>query len=55
MHGRPIWALSVWGGFICVLFSLSSLLHGSVEAGGVMMLGALVLVGWAVWLSHHEH
>jgi hypothetical protein len=55
MHGRPIWGLSVWGGFICVLFSLSSLMHGSVEASGVMLFGALALVGWALWLSRHEH
>jgi hypothetical protein len=55
MRGRPVWGLSVWGGFICVLLSLSSLMHGSVEAGVVMLLGALVLAGWAAWLAHREH
>ena len=55
MHGQPIWGLSIWGGFICVLLSLSSVMHGSLEAGAVMLLGALVLVGWAVWLAHREH
>ena len=55
MHGRPIWGLSVWGGFVCVLLSLSWLMHGSVEASAVMLLGAAVLVGWAAWLAHREH
>jgi hypothetical protein len=55
MDRRPIWGLSAWGGFICVLLSLSSLMHGSLDASIVMMLGALVLVGWAAWLAHREH
>ena len=55
MHERPIWALSVWGGLICVLLSASLLMHGNPEAGGVMLCGALVLVGWAAWLAHREH
>jgi hypothetical protein len=55
MHGRPIWGLSVWGGFVSVLLSLSSLMHGSVDASAVMLLGAVVLVGWAAWLAHREH
>ena len=55
MHGRPIWGLSVWGGLVCVLLSLSSLMHGSVAASGVMLFGAVVLVGWAAWLAHREH
>jgi hypothetical protein len=54
MHGRPIWGPSVWGGFICVLLSLSLLMHGSPEASVVMLMGALVLVGWAAWLSHRK-
>jgi hypothetical protein len=31
------------------------LLHGSPEASVVLMLGALALAGWAVWLAHREH
>jgi hypothetical protein len=30
-------------------------MHGSPEAGFVMLMGALALVGWAVWLAHREH
>jgi hypothetical protein len=30
-------------------------MHGNPEAGVVMLLGALVLVGWAAWLAHREH
>ena len=55
MHGRPIWGLSAWAGFICALLAVSSITHGAVDAGGVMVLGAVVLVVWAVWLAHHEH
>jgi hypothetical protein len=55
MHGRPIWSVSAWGAFICALFALSSLMHGSVDASAVMVLGALVLVGWAAWLGHRQH
>ena len=47
--------LSAWGAFICALFALSSLLRGSLDASAVMMLGALVLVGWAAWLAHRQH
>jgi hypothetical protein len=55
MHGRPIWGLSAWGGFICALFGLSSLLHGTPEASAVMLVGAAALFGWAAWLHHREH
>jgi hypothetical protein len=51
MRGRPIWGLSAWGGFICVLFGLSSFLHGEIPASIVMMFGALLLFGWAVLLD----
>jgi len=54
MTRRPIWGLSAWAGFICVLFALSSLLHGTVEATAVLFAGALLLFAWAVWLAHHE-
>jgi len=54
MHGRPIWGLSAWGGFICALFALSLLMHGAVDAGAAMLLGTVILVAWAVWLSRHE-
>ena len=52
MNGRPIWGVSAWGGFVCLLVALTSLVHGAVDASGVMMLGAFVLFGWAVWLEH---
>lgn len=55
MHGRPIWSLSAWGRFICMLFALSTLMYGSLAASALMMSGALALFGWAAWLSHHEH
>lgn len=55
MNGRPIWAASAWGGFICVLLALSSLIRGYVAAGVVMLLGTLVLAAWAFWLARHHH
>ena len=55
MRGRPIWAASVWGGFICVLFALSSTMHGSLGAGAVLAAGALLFFGWALWLGSHHH
>jgi hypothetical protein len=55
MHGRPIWGTSVWAGFICILLALSMLLNGSPQAGGVMLLGALVLGGWAFWLMRRHN
>jgi hypothetical protein len=52
---RPIWALSAWGGFICVLFAFSSLVHGAIDASLLMLFGAFVLSGWAFWLArNHE-
>ena len=51
MRGRPIWGLSVWGGFLCTLFALSSAMHGSLLAGAVLAAGALFLFAWALWLA----
>jgi hypothetical protein len=53
MRQRPVWALSAWGGFICMLFALSSLMHGAIAASLLMVFGAAVLVGWAFWLARH--
>jgi hypothetical protein len=52
MNGRPIWGVSAWGGFICLLFAFSALMHGAFAASGVMVLGALMLFGWAAFLEH---
>jgi hypothetical protein len=52
MNGRPIWGVSAWGGFVCLLVAFTSLAHSAVDASGVMVLGALVLFGWAFWLEH---
>jgi len=49
---RPIWAVSVWGGFVCLLMAVSSFVHEALAASAVMLLGALVLFAWAVWLEH---
>jgi hypothetical protein len=46
--------LSAWSAFICALFALSTLMHGSLAASALMMFGALALFGWAAWLSHRE-
>jgi Flp pilus assembly protein TadB len=54
MRGRPTWGLSVWGGFLCALFALSSALHGSLLASAVMIAGALILFAWALWLASSE-
>jgi hypothetical protein len=51
MRGRPIWGFSVWGGFLCALFALSSAMHGSLLAGAVLTAGALFLFAWAFWLA----
>jgi hypothetical protein len=50
MGGRPIRVASAWGGFVCALFALSSLMHGDLAAAAVMAIGALLL-GWAAWLE----
>ena len=55
MNGRPIWGVSAWGGFICLLFAFTSLVHDSLEASGVMFGGALMLFAWAAWLEHSRH
>jgi len=55
MNGRPIWSVSAWGGFVCLLMAFTSLMHGAPEAGAVMVLGALVLFAWAAWLEHSRH
>jgi hypothetical protein len=52
VNGRPIWGVSVWGGFICLLFAFSSLMHGAPASSGLMVAGALVLFAWAAWLEH---
>ena len=54
MNGRPIWGVSAWGGFICLLFAITSLMHDSLEASAVMLIGALVLFAWAAWLEHSQ-
>jgi hypothetical protein len=55
MHKRPIWGLSVWGGFVCTLLALSSVFHGTPEATALLLGGAVLLFGWAFWLHHGEH
>jgi hypothetical protein len=54
MRERPIWALSAWGSFICMLFALNSLVHGELNASLLMAFGAAVLLGWAVWLARRH-
>jgi hypothetical protein len=51
MNGRPIWGLSLWGAFICLLFSVVCLMHAALAASAVMLVGALALLAWAVWLE----
>jgi hypothetical protein len=29
MHGQPIWGVSAWGGFICLLFAWATWLEHS--------------------------
>jgi hypothetical protein len=53
MQQRPTWAVSAWGGFICMLFALSSLMQGAVMASLLMVFGAAVLACWALWLARH--
>jgi hypothetical protein len=53
MGRQPIWAVSAWGGLICLLVALSSLFQGAVGASMVMLFGAVALTGWAVWLARH--
>jgi hypothetical protein len=55
MHPRPIWGVSAWGGFVCALLALSSMLHGALGASAMLLFGAVALFGWAVWLSHRGH
>ncbi len=55
MSRRPIWAASAWGGFVCALLALSSLMHGYITTGLVLLLGTAVLLGWAAWRSRHHH
>jgi hypothetical protein len=47
--------MSAWGGFISALFAFSSLMHGAFTASVVMLLGAVCLFAWAIWLAHTEH
>jgi hypothetical protein len=54
VNGRPIWGVSAWGGFICLLFAFTSLIHDSLGASAVMLIGALVLFAWAAWLEHSQ-
>ncbi len=51
MRGRPLGGFSVWGGFLCTLFALSSAMHGSLGASAVLTAGALGLFGWALWVA----
>lgn len=55
MNGGPVWGVSAWGGFVCLLFAFTSLVHGAFAASGVMVLGAAVLAGWALWLARRRH
>jgi len=55
MNGRPIWGVSAWGGFICMLFAFNSLVHGAIAASLLMVFGAAVLGGWAFWLARRHH
>ncbi|HEX3293523.1 MAG TPA: hypothetical protein VHR38_07275 [Solirubrobacterales bacterium] len=55
MNGRPIWGVSAWGGFVCLLMAFSSFIHEALAASGVMLLGALVLFAWAAWLEYGRH
>jgi hypothetical protein len=52
MRRQPNWGASAWGGFVCALFALSSVMHGDIAAGGVMLGGGVVLTAWAAWLAH---
>ena len=52
---RPIWAVSAWGGFICLLMAVNSFIHGAVAASVPMLFGAAVLSAWAAWLAHRHH
>ena len=54
MKGSPIWAVSAGGAMVCALLAISWLFYGSMQASGMMALGALGLFGWAVWLADHE-
>ena len=51
MRGRPIRGFSVWGGVLCTLFALSSVMHGSLGASAVLTAGALCLFASAIWLA----
>ena len=52
---RPVWAVSAWGGFICLLMAVNSFIHGAVAASIPMLFGAAVLSAWAAWLAHRHH
>ena len=54
MHRPPSWRISAWSGFICALLAFSLLFRGAVGASGALLLGALGLFAWALWLSHHD-
>jgi len=54
MKGRPIWAASAWGGFVCMLMAFSTFVHGAIAASLPMLFGAAILSGWAVWLAHRH-
>ena len=55
MRERPSWALSAWGGFVCVLFALSFAFQGAIAASMAMLFGAVLLAGWAFWLARRHH
>jgi hypothetical protein len=54
MRRRPIWGVSVIAAVSCLLLAVSWLIQGSPRASGMMLLGAIGLFGWAVWLDEHE-
>jgi hypothetical protein len=55
MGGRPIGPASAWSGFICALLALRLLMDGFVAAALVMLIGTVVLGGFAIWLAHLHH
>jgi hypothetical protein len=38
---------------VCVLLALSLLFHGAIAGSLLLMFGAALLAGWAIWLAGH--